>query len=109
MSKPRAASDKSPRAVAENIRALWGQNKWIPATTEEFFQWSRRGGPRLHAFDAVFMVSKDAGCTMAEAREIVEELIPQLWADYWIAKWDADPRAAGPEARQRQCQPQNEG
>lgn len=39
------------------------------------------------AFEAVWWTAVEAGCSMADAREAVEEIMPELYGDHWDDEW----------------------
>ncbi len=75
-------------AAARKLIAYYRNFGRMPATWEEMDACENR----ISAFEVTFWVAAEAGVTMQEARDVVGDLAPELYADYWMERWPPPPR-----------------
>ncbi len=74
----------TPLSAAQALRV--GFEKQIAKTWDEYFAERRQtpfSGPFLNAFQFAKLVQEQAGCSFLDATKALEEVVPELFAEYW--------------------------
>lgn len=69
----------TPEQAAAFVRSRFDSS--IAKTIEEETSWGRN--EKLFAYEAAKLVEEQAGCNFRTASDVVEKIIPELFAGYW--------------------------
>ena len=70
-----------PIEVAKSLRVQFEQN--VAKTWPQYFEQAQHRGVWLTAYNATLMVQEQCNCPFREAARAVEQVFPELYAEFW--------------------------